>query len=148
MKNREYKFRARITENGKPKMFYQEDQYLISFLRRATSFLYFEKDDTEEVDDLIGVHESRLKDNLENYLDISTGLFDRNGREIYRGDILSNGKFIAEVYWGVGQAGFILTGGKHSKEMQDGIFELEVKKLEIIGNIHESPELLSAPLDK
>lgn len=79
------KLRARVKENGKPIMFYQNDQYLISFLRRVTSFLAFEENREE------GRHESYLKDYaLEKCLDLSTGLFDKNKKEIYTGDIVKH----------------------------------------------------------
>jgi uncharacterized phage protein (TIGR01671 family) len=131
---REIKFRARITENGKPKMFYQEDQYLISFLRRVTSFLYFEKYDKGKVDDFNGgVHESRLEDNLENYLDRYTGLKDKNGKEIYEGDIVEfssfeEGREREVVSWAEHFTGFCFS-------------KKDANLYEIIGNIYENPDL-------
>lgn len=71
-----------------------------------------------------------------------TGLKDKNNKEIYEGDILTDGEFIAEVAWGIGKAGFILTGGQHSMAMAEGIFEQIVNTCEVIGNLYENPELI------
>lgn len=66
-----------------------------------------------------------------------TGLHDKSGKEIYEGDI-------CDFPW-----------GRYVVEFDEGRFELVVKgydteqfgdqcKLEVIGNIYESPELLTA----
>lgn len=67
-----------------------------------------------------------------------TGLFDKNGKEIYEGDIYryDNPDSINEVSYcvGGGFAGFDLTPAIHS--------ENRLLDVEIIGNIHDNPELL------
>ena len=68
-----------------------------------------------------------------------TGLHDANGKEIYEGDILrisvsQNG--IAEVKWNTKCAMFV-EQMKNSSQW----YNLEGRK-EIIGNIHDNPELL------
>lgn len=138
MNSREIEFRARIMEDGKPKMFYQDNQFLISFLRRVSSQLYFLKDTKEEgVNEMNGgVHESYLKPyELENCLDMWTGLFDKNGKKIFEGDILDfqNG-FIREILFSDG-----------CFRLRDNPYQNDYKHGEIIGNIYENPELLFNP---
>lgn len=72
-----------------------------------------------------------------------TGLLDKNGKEIYEGDIvnledsqykaLPNGNY--KVYWS--NSGF----------MPFRSFGYIVENSEIIGNIYENPELFSSPSD-
>ena len=67
-----------------------------------------------------------------------TGLLDKNGKEIYEGDIYryDNPDSINEVSYctGGGFAGFDLTPAIHS--------ENRLLDVEVIGNIHDNPELL------
>ncbi len=121
------KFRARIKENGKSIMFYQNDQYLISFLRRVTSFLAFEKDGKDR-------HESYLDNySLEKCLDLFVGRKDRKKREIYTGDIIkdNSGKIIVE---GLCHAKKIIK--EPTSAITDFLWE------EIIGNTYENSNLL------
>lgn len=74
----------------------------------------------------------------------STGLFDRNGKEIFEGDILDYKGRKALVRWHGSYASFIY---RFVDELQNRKTEwkplyLAYMKCEIIGNIYENPELL------
>lgn len=79
-----------------------------------------------------------------------TGLTDKNGKKIFEGDICrfrewSKGEmcWVGKVYWEHQQ--FMITGGPN-KECET-MFELRMSRfipedIEVIGNIHDNPELL------
>ena len=74
-----------------------------------------------------------------------TGLRDKNGREIYEGDILDIGlqnqdgkPVIAPVSYEKYAAGYVLDNGGN------GIWQRLTEDCEVIGNIFENPELLEA----
>lgn len=78
----------------------------------------------------------------------STGLYDKNGKEIFEGDIVQFEDYYIEsdlpyinmgiVEWSQGQ--FTITN-RASVEMED-LLDGEFLDLTIIGNIYENPELL------
>lgn len=103
--------------------------------------LYFDDKEAEYVDDdnvlrFIGFKNIELMQ--------STGLKDKNGKEIFEGDILDyNGKK-ALVRWHGSYASFIY---RFADELQKRNPEwkplyLAYMKCEIIGNIYENPDLL------
>lgn len=82
-----------------------------------------------------------------------TGLNDKNGKEIYEGDLLRRYTELAVSYgsvtvvckWSATRAGFELIGADE-RGFNWGISQRQCKeKCEVIGNIYESPELLTLP---
>lgn len=84
-----------------------------------------------------------------------TGLHDKNGKEIYEGDILQCPKttvreFRREVCWSENYASFVLFDRrKKNPKYGNGIVGLQnlgncprFEEWKIIGNIHQNPELL------
>jgi uncharacterized phage protein (TIGR01671 family) len=77
-----------------------------------------------------------------------TGLHDKNGKEIYEGDIvcpdknIQNEKTVGKVVWhSYGAACYYV-------EYKDGTGWRDFIDMEVIGNIYENPELLGGTHDK
>lgn len=89
-----------------------------------------------------------VKEDLKNYVLMqSTGLTDKNGKEIFEGDILSietdeeNVKL--EVSWDSKHALFVFESKKYNaKDALGELFEGNPYPFKIIGNIYENPELV------
>lgn len=124
---REIKFRAWVETrafNGEPKGF----EYLDLYVDNENDFANFPPE------------------NIEQY----TGLKDKNGKEIYEGDIVTetiddgDNKIIQiyEVYWDEDMLNFGIRGTKgFNYNLHDELWETNASR-EVIGNIHENPELL------
>lgn len=72
------------------------------------------------------------------------GLKDKNGKEIYEGDIIELFDVIGFVNYDIEQFGYAIKSG----ESQIPIFYLKLSAIEVIGNIHENPELLETKQEK
>lgn len=90
-----------------------------------------------------------VKEDLKNYVLMqSTGLTDKNGKEIFEGDILSietdeeNVKVKIEVSWDSKHALFVFESKKYNeKEALGELFEDNSYPFKIIGNVWEDQEL-------
>jgi len=67
-----------------------------------------------------------------------TGLHDKNGKEIYEGDVVRYDDEIGRVYWNEVLCGFYIA----TKDGSSPPFAQDYQsKMEILGNTHENPEL-------
>ena len=97
-------------------------------------------------DDVLTIYNNRkLNESLisddDHIFEQFTGLKDRNGVDIYEGDVVKYLTHTAHVFWSPQDFGFV-----HYNEVIGGYAGLSFftgyKDFEVIGNIHQNPELL------
>lgn len=73
-----------------------------------------------------------------------TGLLDKNGKEIYEGDIvLVDGKFIGQVFWNKFSCGFRYASTPDTDIEKTHFLNTFAQSFyEVLGNIYENPEIL------
>ena len=74
----------------------------------------------------------------------STGLKDKNGKEIFEGDILKSNKYITSVFYERGAYCVKFSRTPNTTVTMNVISFIEKYKTKIIGNIYENPEKLEA----
>lgn len=107
--------------------------------------MFFQDSEIEEFelnDALMNDYITAYPDEIE--LMQSTGLFDRNGKEIFEGDILDYRGRKALVRWHGSYASFIyrFVDEPHKRKAEWKPLYLAYMKCEIIGNVYENTELL------
>ena len=95
---------------------------------------------------LIGEHWEFGETNFINFDEIelmqSTGLKDKNGKEIFEGDILKSNKYTTSVFYERGAYCVKFSRTPNTTVTMNVISFIEKYKTKIIGNIYENPELL------
>lgn len=71
-----------------------------------------------------------------------TGLLDKNGKEIYEGDIIKGFDITIEVWYSEDKACFIAEMKEPQNDMVDILGGYDTARMEIIGNIYDNPELI------
>ena len=132
---RELKFRAWKMHNGKLRRCVFSPFNILNYAHRHPEAPVLHNQDVNDIRDFMPD-----ADVIEQY----TGIKDKNGKEIYEGDIVldyydGDDAFIVE--WDKDTASFILTDTEHILNVSFDSFYPD-KDLEVIGNIHEDQELM------
>lgn len=77
-----------------------------------------------------------------NVVEQSTGLRDKNGKDIYEGDIVKYDNSVGKVFYDSECACFNVSGFYNGSQDYPTMAFNEHAVMEVIGNIHENPELL------
>lgn len=121
--NREIKFRAWYYDEDWPEFSHMMFVCSIDFVQQKAK---------------IGILENIHKFNQIKLMQY-TGKKDKNGVEIYEGDIVRYAEFNCPVLWSKDLMWCIDINNGYGEEMLTAYFDYE---LEVIGNIYENPELL------
>lgn len=109
--------------------------------------LYFDSEEVQYKDE-VGVLRFIKSENT--ILMQSTGLKDKNGKEIFEGDIVTDGDVTSDIkyhqtlgFYMIGKYGFSVPFGQgvdveYFEEFADHVS----KTFEVVGNVYENPELL------
>lgn len=71
-----------------------------------------------------------------------TGLLDKNGEEIYEGDIIKGFYITIEVWYSEDKACFMAEMKEPQNDMVDILGGYDTARMEIIGNIYDHPQLI------
>ena len=132
--------RFRAWNKATKEMYGADDIIAINFGKSEISVktLFFERTNYYKFDDIVLMQ--------------STGLRDKNGKEIFEGDILSietdEENVRVEVSWDSKHALFVFESKKYNeKEALGELFEDSPYPFKIIGNIYTNPELAEVNYD-
>ena len=146
---REIKFRAWSPKYNRflePFMYPNGHDGLLLDIETGKLTIQYEDDYEDDEGFMVKVPEKYYQDII---LMQYTGLKDRNGKEIYEGDIVRYVSWLNEyspeeitlVRPVVFRDGSFFPIPKHD-ECEDGYYSWGLKDFEVIGNIHENPELI------